>query len=40
MRWFEWCKVISNASSRQLHVCSFKNHKWTDLVLANLFQED
>ena len=37
MRCFEWCKVISNASSRKLHVCSIKNHKWTDLVLANRY---
>ena len=30
--------MISNASSRKLHVCSIKNRKWTDLVLANFFQ--
>ena len=38
MRCFEWCKVISNASLRKLHVCSIKNRKWIDLVLANYFQ--
>ena len=40
MRCFEWCKVILNASLRKLHVCSIKNRKWTDLVLANCFQVD
>ena len=40
MRCFEWCKVISNASSRKLHVFSIKNHKLNDLVLANCFQVD
>ena len=38
MSFFEWCKVISNASSRKLHVCYITNHKWTDLVLANCFK--
>ena len=23
-----------------LHVCSIRNHKWIDFVLANSFQED
>ena len=40
MRCFEWCKVISSASSRKLRVCSIKNRKLTDLVLANCFQVD
>ena len=40
MRCFEGCKMISNASLRKLHLCSIKNRKWTDLVLANYFQED
>ena len=38
MRCFECCKVILNASSRKLHVCSMNNRKWANLVLANCFQ--